>query len=50
MMSGVNLTAIFLISGFASRGGNYNNNDSDVTPPGGVKKPRLVVFPWVGVV
>ena len=26
----------------ASLGGNYNNNGRHVTPPGGVKKPRLV--------
>ena len=27
---------------YASIGSNYNNNDRQVTPPGGVKKPRLV--------
>ena len=27
---------------FASLGGNYNNSKEYVTPPGGVKKPRLV--------
>ena len=26
----------------ASLGGNYNNSEEYVTPPGGVKKPRLV--------
>ena len=27
---------------FASLGGNYSNSEEYVTPPGGVKKPRLV--------
>ena len=26
----------------ASSGGNYSNSEEYVTPPGGVKKPRLV--------
>ena len=29
---------------FASLGGNYNNSQEYVTPPGGVKKARLVFF------
>ena len=34
----------FLKSALASIGCNYNNSEGQVTPPGGVKKARLVFF------